>query len=273
MIHTWQLLILLQGTWRENLCPLCPCKIFRVHKLCYIAGDQKKAEIVGLWKYTPAGCRSGRNDRDRGLESFGVNRSFGIGQRQWSPECPGLLYCPTFLFWGQQPPLPVPPLGWAGPGLPLLLSRGGTLIILSQTSWRVWPIRPQNSHHTHTRVWLKATKAGQSDFCSQKPLTSLVPKPPGCQSTHPVSIPGGGKPQGSGRNLGERSSLGKSELFFKSKLALYTHMKLFLTCKQFLTSASFDLLAFVSQLDCQSSRHLWFMLLPVSVTKKHCVGI
>ena len=88
----------------------------------------------------------------------------------------------------------------------------GTLITLSQTSWRGWPIRPQGLHHVLTGLWLKATKAGQSDFCGQCPLTSSIPKPSECPSTHPLSAAGGGKPQNPRRFSGERMDLAQNEL-------------------------------------------------------------
>lgn len=165
--------------------------------------------LVGLWKYTPARDRSGRYESDRGLETFWVNSSFGTSQHQGSPGSPGLLHRPPSCSAGSSHPCLCLHLAELELGSHCRWEEQGTLTTLSQTSWRVWPIRPQNSHHTHTGVWLKATEAGQSDFRGQEPLTSSVPKPPGCQSTHPVSTPGGGKPQGPGRISAERSSWGR----------------------------------------------------------------
>ena len=100
----------------------------------------------------------------------------------------------------------------------------GTLITLSQTCWRGWPIRPQGPHHVLTGLWLKPTKAGQSDFCGQCPLTSSIPKPSGCPSTHPLSAVGGGKPQNPRRISGERR--GFSAKWIKNQLAPCPQMKI-----------------------------------------------
>lgn len=148
--------------------------------------------IVGPWKYTPARDRSGRYESDRGLETIWANSSFGTSQHQGSPGSPGLLYCPPSYSVGSNHPCLCLHLDELELGSHYCWAEEGTLITLSQTSWRLWPIRPQNSHHMHIGVWLKATEAEHSDFCGQEPLTSSVPKPPGCQSTHPVSTPGGG---------------------------------------------------------------------------------
>lgn len=94
---------------------------------------------------------------------------------------------PTLLLRGQKLPLPLRPLGWTGAGLSPPQSRPrGRHHPESDTSCPGWPILPQNSHHTHFGVWLRPTKAGQSDFCGQGSLTSSVPKPPG-GSVHPPS--------------------------------------------------------------------------------------
>lgn len=197
--------------------------------------------IVGLWKYTPARDRSGRYESHRGLEMFWINSSFGNGQHQGSPGSPGLLHHPPSCSAGSSHPSLCLHLAELELGSHCRWAEQGTLTALSQTIWRVWPIRPQNSHHTHTGVWLKATEAGQSDFCGQEPLTSSVPKPPGVSppTLWALLVVGNLRALGGFR---QKEAVGAEWIMLEEQVGPYPQMKLFLTCKQLLTSVGVHLL-------------------------------